>query len=289
MYQLQHLTYPLVEGVNVGGATSLLQNLHIVDMTASYFVKSVAQDGEISNVTIDDAHFTGDAGFVVTNQNYIHDCIIKNSIFDNYGFSYENKPGNRNAIIQNCNIINAQIGKSGFVCKCEMGAYIRDCHIYGDNTIYEQYLSDVTNKVIIKTNYTPNNNTVDSSLNEAQKPLEGYNLVTIGLVPNTTTVMTNYVAGFIEEQGGNIWNNGGIDGCSVTGKVYGTNAAGFGITTTSFVNNSYANVLLNGTGKSAGFALTNSGSITNCHALGMVSGATGYGFEIGRASCRERV
>ena len=278
LYQLQHLTYPLVEGVNVGGATSLLQNLHIVDMTASYFVKSVAQDGEISNVTIDDAHFTGDAGFVVTNQNYIHDCIIKNSIFDNYGFSYENKPGNRNAIIQNCNIINAQIGKSGFVCKCEMGAYIRDCHIYGDNTIYEQYLSDVTNKVIIKTNYTPNNKTVDSSLNEAQKPLEGYNLVTIGLVPNTTTVMTNYVAGFIEEQGGNIRNKGGIDGCSVTGKVYGTNAAGFGITTTSFVNNSYANVLLNGTGKSAGFALTNSGRITNCHALGMVSGATGYGF-----------
>ena len=298
-YELRHLTAPLITEVH-GNKAGTIRNLHVIDIDGADgenvsvpdFIDSCV--GTAQNITIENATFSGAGGFVGTNSGTIVNCTLDNATTSGAGFAGTNTGtisncsvtnamiggdgfvgtnGYGNNSIGNCNVINAQIAGNGFAGTNYKE--ITDCHVYADNSVYSNYLNTYSGA---DWHYAPNENTVDTdAMGDSDNKLRGYNLVTIGLPFNGTTPTAN-VAGFAGS------SSGIITACSVTGKVYGTSAAGFAYTVGGgSVSTSYANTLVTATasdGTANGFAsdLSYGIALSQDHCLGIVKGSKGTGF-----------
>ena len=223
-------------------------------------------NGLIRNISIDNVKIDTGNGLTGTNNRSIVNCRLSNLLIGKNGCCDEISNGS----VENVSIINAQIGNYGFA-ESVTGGSIKNCHIYGDKSVYDNYVKAYSNKN--DRQYEPNPNTKNDF--GQMTDVYGYNFVTIGLgFDKAKSTVSGDHFGFIKENG----SGGRIEGCSITGKVYGAqNASGF-IGTAGMsgnITNSYSNSLVSSSGTAAGFFIKNEGSdITNCLALGVMDGNT---------------
>ena len=177
--------------------------------------------------------------------------LTENAEILGYGLIENNNGGT----ISDCNIINAHIQKSGFSGTNYNQGTINNCHLYSDLTQY---------------------NDCKYFINAADTLTNGYLLLTVGLQSGSFSNVfsnDNGEAGFVEN------NSGTIEGCSFTGSVYGDSTkgtAGFFVTNSGTIENSYSNVVVNcgetANAKGAGFGITSSSRVKNCHSIGKING-----------------
>ena len=271
---IQHLLNPFM-GENAG----TLKNAKFRDVQAPYLILNNV--GTLQNVTVENASFQGNNskysgntnnGFLGKDNFYGSNAdtiTLRNIVAGGNGFANANY-----STAKKINIVNAQIGKNGFVQTTNGGSF-EDCHIYGDASIYGYQNSYASNR----RRYAPNTKTKEDFNPKFGDSTYGYNYVTIGLSKDKDkeSVNGNYY-GFAAE----INNSTAINNCSITGKVYGkNNSAGFiGTNTGSTITNSYANTLVFAKdGTASGFADKNAGgTISNCHSVGIINADTGVGF-----------
>ena len=216
----------------------------------------VISKGEIKNC------FISGNGFVTDNKGNIDGCSVSSSTILQNGFVSSNEYGN----ITNTTIVNAHIGQNGFAGS--NSGTIQNCQIYADN---DKYQGDTGN-------FAPYSDTMDPALivdlTMVDRALRGYNLVTIGLIKNNQNgyMVSESVGGFVGTM-----QQGLIQNCSVTGKVYGKdNVSGFADTMKSGkIVGCYSNTLLGGFTNGStnlrvsGFVRdTAQAEISECHSTG---------------------
>lgn len=201
----------------------------------------------IIKCTLNDVNISGNG--IASSKEYtnISECSIINASISGYGLIKDNNGGT----ISDCNIINAHIQKSGF-SGTNKGT-INNCHLYSDPDQWKDCIyfnaADTTN---------------------------GYLLLTVGLQSGSSSDVfrnDNGEAGFVEN------NSGTINGCSFTGSVYGDSTkgtAGFFVTNSGTIENSYSNVVVScgetANAIGAGFGITNSNRVNDCHSMGKING-----------------
>ena len=242
---------------------SKISNCSIVDAVIGEngFAETIGQKCTITNCTMRDVR-VGKNGFSssIDQDSEISNCSIVNAVIGKNGFANETK-----ASIQDCTIINAIIGKNGFAY--QNSGTITSCGIYGNEDKY----SDNPAEEDYSEYYQPNTHTMDDNVTGSEDKAYGYNLVTIGITAGGNKSADSDIAGFVNQ------NTGNITGCYVAGKVYGqNNVAGFVVkhAAGTSITNSYSNVLIYAGKNVSGFAnelADYNGSIRNCHALGMIS------------------
>ena len=250
------------------GIIGTISQAHISDISVKHteftnngLAETIGQKCTITNCTMRDVRVGGN-GFSssVDQDSKISNCSIVNAVIGENGFANETK-----ASIQDCTIINAIIGKNGFAY--QNSGTITSCGIYGDEDKYSDNPADEDYSEY----YQPNTHTRDDNVTGSENKAYGYNLVTIGITTDGNRSSDSDIAGFVNQ------NTGSITGCYVAGKVYGqNNVAGFVFkhAAGTSIANSYANVLIYAGKNASGFAnelADYSGSIRNCHALGMIS------------------
>ena len=260
-YVLDGLRSPLVTTVY-----GELCDFQITDIKAPYFIQKISgASAKVHTITITNACFAKGgnydqattAGFVETlSDGQIEDCHITNASIYGDGFVHTSTNA---ATIKNSTIVNATIGKNGFVQF--NGGSIENCGIYADSSLY------TTENVSNYRPYEASNGT--------------YDYVSIGILPDGTK-SAEPVAGFVQEQ--NEWskeqNIKNIRNCYVAGTIYGADSVSGFIGNAKLdltVENCYANVVIDAGGAASGFAreTNNDGtSIKNCHALGVIRNAT---------------
>ena len=250
------------------GIIGTISQAHISDISVKHteftnngLAETIGQKCTITNCTMRNVR-VGGSGFSssVDQDSKISNCSIVNAVIGENGFANETK-----ASIQDCTIINAIIGKNGFAY--QNSGTITSCGIYGDEDKYSDNPADEDYSEY----YQPNTHTRDDNVTGSENKAYGYNLVTIGITTDGNRSSDSDIAGFVNQ------NTGSITGCYVAGKVYGqNNVAGFVFkhAAGTSIANSYANVLIYAGKNASGFAnelADDSGSIRNCHALGMIS------------------
>ena len=205
----------------------------------------------IINCTLNDVNISGNGIASSIEKTNISECSIINANISGYGLIENNNGGT----ISDCNIINAHIQKSGFSGTNYNQGTINNCHLYSDLTQY---------------------NDCKYFINAADTLTNGYLLLTVGLQSGSFSKVfsnDNGEAGFVEN------NSGTIEGCSFTGSVYGDSTkgtAGFFVTNSGTIENSYSNVVVNcgetANAKGAGFGITSSNRVNNCHSIGKING-----------------
>ena len=250
------------------GIIGTISQAHISDISVKHteftnngLAETIGQKCTITNCTMRDVR-VGKNGFSssIDQDSEISNCSIVNAVIGKNGFANETK-----ASIQDCTIINAIIGKNGFAY--QNSGTITSCSIYGDEDKY----SDNPAEEDYSEYYQPNTHTMDDNVTGSEDKAYGYNLVTIGITAGGNKSADSDIAGFVNQ------NTGNITGCYVAGKVYGqNNVAGFVVkhAAGTSITNSYSNVLIYAGKNVSGFAnelADDNGSIRNCHALGMIS------------------
>ncbi len=245
-YRLQNLNRPFSSG-SIGNQ-GLIEKLIVENADSSYFLQGNLE-GTLNNCKFINCDFTEAPIYKINNGN-----------------------------ITNCDVINGQMGRAGLIGTIENSGNVSGCHIYGDKNIAQG--NNTKEYSIHNTGFTPNPHTVDNTVSNDQ--YYGYNLVTVGLNPNTKpddgTNLTN--GGLIAQCSS---NSGTIEDCSFTGKVYGKIAAGFmgeasGNNIT--IRRCYANAVITGYERAAGLiGEVKQASIDQCHTVGILisnRGANGF-------------
>jgi hypothetical protein len=245
-YRLQNLNRPFSSG-SIGNQ-GLIEKLIVENADSSYFLQGNLE-GTLNNCKFINCDFTEAPIYKINNGN-----------------------------ITNCDVINGQMGRAGLIGTIENSGNVSGCHIYGDKNIAQG--NNTEEYSIHNTGFTPNPHTVDNTV--SNDPYYGYNLVTVGLNPNTKpddgTNLTN--GGLIAQCSS---NSGTIEDCSFTGKVYGKIAAGFmgeasGNNIT--IRRCYANAVITGYERAAGLiGEVKQASIDQCHTVGILisnRGANGF-------------
>ena len=245
-YRLQNINRPFSEG-SIGNP-GLIEKLIIENADTSYFL-----EGNLEGT--------------------LNQCKFINCLFTEAPIKKV-----QNGSVTKCDVINGQMGRAGLIETMENAANVSHCHIYGDENIVQGNNKD--EYPIHNTGFMPNMNTLDA---DAQRdPKYGYNLVTVGVVPNTKpdegTNSTN--GGLIAECK---TDSGTIEDCSFTGKVYGNIAAGFMGKTTGngiTIKRCYANALVTGYERAGGLiGEASKATIDQCHTVGIIKsnrGANGF-------------
>lgn len=304
LYALDKLTNPLVgkesNSVIQGTIRGTVQNLRVTNSNIPCLL--CTNDGLIENVNIESSVMSK-VGLLSDNTKTIKDCFITDCEIKGNGFvDNNNYPNalidsctmtnvtvagngfletNKQGTVKNCNIINAVIGENGFAGSNTDNSTISDCHIFSDRV---KYGSSEGRKL-----FAASSSTADPDLKDISGyDTSGYNLVVIGAGKSDGKVSADYTGsrgGFIGQAGGT------IEGCSVTGNVYGKEIGGFALQTIQAsavsIAASYANTYLSAASSAAGFIGTVSNgwqgcTIENCHSLGKITGngspADAYGF-----------
>ncbi len=215
-------------GTGTGGSGTI-QNVRISHLRAVNGV-AAANRGDLSNVGINDADFSGNGIAQTHSQNCtISGCTIQNAYIAGNGVADEN-----NGTVTGTSIVNAKIGGSGFVRTNTYNARIVDSHIYADRAVYEK---DLAVRVYFKLEGTAD----FGGTYGAQYNL--YSMTTVGYQPKTSVLSDGSegsVGGFVNQNAGSIY------GCSITATIASKQqTAGFAVASTSgTMEGNYANVVI---------------------------------------------